>query len=167
MTSTSSETRSFRAADLGTLTVVAWSGEHPEDEKDMPFLLAYSLGDGEGGPEGATEAIELLLENTGLPIGGPVVESSRNPSLPVTLLVEAGQAVLNMPHLNAQCVVPPEWLAAVGERGHAYFMFTTRPWPEAKPGVPLSEEALAAFAGTEETMTRSAHCLLTAKSLRG
>ncbi|MGW0903831.1 DUF5949 family protein [Streptomyces sp. NPDC002853] len=167
MTSTSSETRTFRAADLGTLTVIAWSGEHPDDEKDMPFLLAYSLGDGEGGPEAAAEAIELLLQNTGLPVGGPVVETSRNPSLPVTLLVEAGQAVLNMPHLNAQCVVPPEWLAAVDERGHAYFMFTTRPWPEAKPGVPLAEEALAAFAGAEETMTRSAHCLVTAKSLRG
>lgn len=167
MTSTSSETRTFRAADLGSLTVVAWSGEHPDDEKDMPFLLAYSLGDGEGGPEASTEAIELLLQNTGLPLGGPVVETSRNPSLPVTLLVEAGQAVLNMPHLNAQCVVPPEWLTAVGERGHAYFMFTTRPWPEAKPGVPLAEEALAAFAGSEETMTSSAHCLVTAKSLRG
>ncbi|WP_371527435.1 DUF5949 family protein [Streptomyces sp. NBC_01283] len=167
MTSTSSETRTFRAADLGTLTVVAWSGEHPEDEKDMPFLLAYSLGDGEGGPEGSAEAIELLLQDTGLPIGGPIVESSRNPSLPVSLLVEAGQAVLNMPYLNAQCVVPPEWLAAVGERGHAYFMFTTRPWPEAKPGVPLTDEALAAFAGSEETMTRAAHCLLTAKRLRG
>ncbi|MFE6162455.1 DUF5949 family protein [Streptomyces sp. NPDC056486] len=167
MTSTSSETRTFRAADLGTLTVVSWSGEHPEDEKDMPFLLAYSLGDGKGGPEGATAAVEALLRNNGLPIGGPVVESSRNPSLPVTLLVEAGQAVLNMPYLNAQCVVPPEWLVAVGERGHAYFMFTTRPWPEAKPGVPLAEEALAAFAGAEETMTNAAHCLLTAKSLRG
>ncbi|MGW5864479.1 DUF5949 family protein [Streptomyces sp. NPDC055239] len=167
MTSTSSETRTFRAADLGTLTVVSWSGEHPEDEKDMPFLLAYSLGDGEGGPEGATAAIEALLRNNGLPIGGPVMESSRNPSLPVTLLVEAGQAALNMPYLSAQCVVPPEWLVAVGERGHAYFMFTTRPWPEAKPGVPLAEEALQAFAGAEETMTNAAHCLLTAKSLRG
>lgn len=167
MTSTSSETRAFRAADLGTLTVVAWSGEHPDDEKDMPFLLAYSLGDGEGGPEAATEAIELLLQDTGLPLGGPVVETSRNPGLPVTLLVEAGQAVLNMPHLNAQCVVPPEWLAAVNKRGHAYFLFTTRPWPEGKPGVPLTEEALAAFAGSEETMTRAAHCLVTAKSLRG
>lgn len=133
----------------------------------MAFLLAYSLGDGEGGPAAATEAIELLLEDTGLPIGGPVVESSRNPSLPVTLLVEAGQAVLNMPHLNAQCVVPPEWLAAVGERGQAYFLFTTRPWPEAKPGIPVSEEDLAAFAGAEETVTNAAHCLLTPRSLRG
>ncbi|WP_190082166.1 DUF5949 family protein [Streptomyces longisporoflavus] len=167
MTSTSSDNRTFRAADMGTLTVVAWSGEHPDDEADMPFLLAYSLGDGEDGPESATEAIELLLRNTGLPLGGPVVESSRNPGLPVTLLVEAGQAVLNMPHLNAKCTPPPEWLAAVAERGHAYFMFTTRPWPEAKPGVPLTEEALAAFVGSEETMANSAHCMLTAKSLRG
>ncbi|MFG2500398.1 DUF5949 family protein [Streptomyces sp. NPDC048441] len=167
MTSTSSENRTFRAADLGTLTVVAWSGEHPEDEKDMPFLLAYSLGDGTGGPEAASQAIEVLLRNNGLPIGGPVVESSRNPGLPVTLLVEAGQAVLNMPYLNAKCVVPPQWLAAVGERGHAYFMFTTRTWPEAKPGVPIAEEDLKAFAGNEETMARSTHCLLTARSLRG
>ncbi|MEV0318847.1 DUF5949 family protein [Streptomyces sp. NPDC050658] len=167
MTSTSSASSTFRAADLGTLTVVAWSGEHPEDQEDMPFLLAYSLGDGAGGPDAASEAVEMLLRNTGLPVGGPVVESSRNPGLPVTLLVEAGQAVLNMPHLNAQCVVPPEWLDAIEERGHAYFMFTTRPWPQATPGEPLSEEDLAAFAGDEETIARSAHCLLTARSLRG
>ncbi|TGA93795.1 DUF5949 family protein [Streptomyces sp. MZ04] len=167
MTSTSSESRTFQPADLGTLTVVAWSGEHPEDQEDMPFLLAYSLGDGAGGPEAASEAVGALLRNTGLPIGGPVVESSRNPSLPVTLLVEGGGVVLNMPHLNAQCAVPPEWLDAIEDRGHAYFMFTTRPWPQATPGTPIAEEDLAAFAGDEETMTHSAHCLLTARSLRG
>ncbi|WP_055703099.1 DUF5949 family protein [Streptomyces silaceus] len=167
MTSTSSEQRAFQASDLGTLAVLAWSGEHPEDQKDMAFLLAYSLGDTEGGPEGTAEAMRALLQDAGLPIGGPVVDGARNPSLPVSLLVESDQAVVTMPHLNAQCAAPPEWLAAVQQRGHAYFMATTRAWPDGKPGEPVTEEILSQFAGDEETMLNAAHCLLPARSLRG
>ncbi|MET8406997.1 DUF5949 family protein [Streptomyces sp. NPDC005195] len=165
MTSTSSETRPFRAADLGTLAVMAFSGEAPDG--DMPYLLAYSLGDGEGGPGASTVAIEELLRNNGLPIGDTLLDGSRQPSLPLTLLVEAGQAVVTMPYLNAQCVVPPEWLAAVGERGYAYFLFATRAWPEAEPGRPVAPESLSAFAGDEETLLSAAHVLLPARSLRG
>ncbi|EPH40395.1 hypothetical protein STRAU_6539 [Streptomyces aurantiacus JA 4570] len=167
MTSTSNEQRTFRVADLGTLAVLAWSGEHPEDEKDMAFLLAYSLGDTEGGPEATAEAMRTLLRDEGLPLGGPVLDGARTPSLPVGLLVEGEQAVVNMPHVKAQCVVPPEWLAAVRARGHAYFMLTTRAWPEGKPGSPVKEEALRDFAGSEETLLNAAHCLLPVRRLRG
>ncbi|WP_406330117.1 DUF5949 family protein [Streptomyces sp. NBC_00203] len=163
MNSTSSATRPFRAADLGTLAVMAFSGEAPEG--DMPYLLAYSLGDGEGGPEASTVAIEQLLRSNGLPVGDTLLDGSRQPNLPLTLLVEAGQAVVTMPYLNAQCVVPPEWLAAVGERGYAYFLFATRPWPEAEPGKPVAPESLAAFAGDEEVLLSAAHVLLPARSL--
>ncbi|MFD8216535.1 DUF5949 family protein [Streptomyces sp. NPDC059697] len=165
MTSTSSQTRPFRAVDLGTLAVIAFSGEVPDG--DMPYLLAYSLGDGEGGPAAATAAIEQLLRNNGLPVGDSLLDGTRQPSLPLTLLVEAGQAVVTMPYLNAQCVVPPEWLAAVGERGYAYFLFATRVWPEAEPGKPVEPESLAAFAGNEEILLSAAHVLLPAHSLRG
>ncbi|MGW1497802.1 DUF5949 family protein [Streptomyces mirabilis] len=165
MTSTSSQTRPFRAVDLGTLAVIAFSGEVPDG--DMPYLLAYSLGDGEGGPEAATAAIEQLLRNNGLPVGDSLLDGTRQPSLPLTLLVEAGQAVVTMPYLKAQCVVPPEWLAAVGQRGYAYFLFATRAWPEAEPGKPVQPESLAAFAGNEEILLSAAHVLLPAHSLRG
>lgn len=131
----------------------------------MPYLLAYSLGDGEGGPEASTVAIEQLLRSNGLPVGDTLLDGSRQPNLPLTLLVEAGQAVVTMPYLNAQCVVPPEWLAAVGERGYAYFLFATRPWPEAEPGKPVAPESLAAFAGDEEVLLSAAHVLLPARSL--
>jgi NADPH-dependent 2,4-dienoyl-CoA reductase/sulfur reductase-like enzyme len=63
--------------------------------------------------------------------------------------------------------VPPEWLAAVGERGYAYFLFATRAWPEAEPGKPVEPESLAAFAGNEEILLSAAHVLLPAHSLRG
>ncbi|MEU1026615.1 MULTISPECIES: DUF5949 family protein [unclassified Streptomyces] len=166
MTSTAGEQRPFQAADLGTLAVLAWSGEHPEDDKDMPFLLAYSLGDTEGGPEATARAMGVLLHDAGLPVGGPVVDGSQHPSLPVTLLVEGEQAVVTMPHLHAQCVVPPEWITAVQQRGHAYFMATTRAWPEARPGEPVDEKRLSGFVGAEETLLNAAHCLLPARSLR-
>ena len=166
MTSTPSATRPFRATDLGTLVMLAWSGETP-DGTDMPYLLVYPLGDSAGGPEAATTAVEALLENNGLPVGGDLVDGTARPSLPVTLLVQSGHAVLNLAPLSAQCPVPEEWLAAVGERGFAYLVFTTRPWPGAQPGRPVTPEALKEFAGAEETLTAAAHVVLPARSLRG
>jgi hypothetical protein len=164
MTPASSETRPFPAADLGTLVVMAWSGEQPDG--DMPYLLAYSLGDGANGPEGSAAAVGRLLEANGLALGDSVVDATRRPDFPVSLRVEADQAVVGMPRLNAQCPVPPEWLAAVGERGHAYFLFATRPWPEAEPGKPVEPEALAAFVGDEETLKKAAHALIPARGPR-
>ncbi|MET8135347.1 DUF5949 family protein [Streptomyces sp. NPDC005251] len=165
MTSTSSEMLPLRVADLGTLAVMAFSGDAPDG--DMPYLLAYSLGDGEGGPEGSAAAVRQLLIDNGLPVGDTLIDGSRQPSLPLTLLVEAGQAVVSMPYLNAQCAAPPEWLAAVAERGYAYFLFATRAWPVAEPGKPVAPENLTAFAGDEETLLSAAHVLLPARGLRG
>ncbi|MFI6035332.1 DUF5949 family protein [Streptomyces sp. NPDC051315] len=166
MTSTSSATRPFSMADLGTLVVMPWSGEAP-DGSDMPYLLAYSLGDAADGPEASAAAVERLLTANGLPVGGDLVDGTERPNLPVTLLVEAGQAVLTLAGLSAQCVPPAEWIAAARERGYAYLVFTTRAWPEAAPGKPVEPEALAAFAGAEETLTAAAHVVLPARRLRG
>ena len=165
MTSTPSATRPFRVTDLGTLVVMPWSGEAP-DGHDMPYLLACSLGDAPDGPEAATAAVERLLNDNGLPVGGDLVDGNVRPSLPVTLLVVAGHAVVTMPRLNAKCPVRPQWLAAVAKRGYAYFVFTTRPWPEALPGKPLDPEALAAFVGADETQNSAAHIVQPARSLR-
>jgi hypothetical protein len=165
VTSTSSETRPYHPADLGTLVMMAWSGEAP-DGKDMPYLLAYSLGDAAGGPEMTSAAVEEFLTRNGLPVGGDLVDGMVKPSLPVGLLVEAGQAVVSMPTFTAQCDAPPEWLAAAAHRGFAYLVFTTRAWPEAVPGRPVDAGALAAFAGAEETLTAAAHVVLPARTLR-
>ncbi|MGW0823606.1 DUF5949 family protein [Streptomyces sp. NPDC002845] len=165
MTSASSELRPFRTADLGTLVVIAWSGETLDG--DMPYLLAYSLGDGPSGPDASSIAIEKLLLDAGLRIGGESVADTARSSPPVSLLVEAGQAVISMPNLSAQCTPPPQWLAAVSERGYAHFVFTTCPWPEGEPGKPVDPEALAAFVGAEETLKAAAHVALPAGSLRG
>ncbi|MER7100233.1 DUF5949 family protein [Streptomyces humidus] len=165
MTSTPSATRPFRMADLGTLVVVPWSGEAP-DGRDMPYLLAYSLGDTAEGPGGTAAAVERLLADNGMPVGGDVVDGTERPRLPFGLLVASGAAVLNMPGLNAQCLPTAEWLAAADERGFAYLVFTSRAWPEATPGRAVPPEALAAFAGAEETLTAAAHVVLPVRRLR-
>jgi hypothetical protein len=144
---------------------MAWSGAAPDG--DMPYLLVYSLGDGTSGPEASSAAVERLLLSTGLSLGEELVDAAGRPSLPISLLVEAGRAVVTMPHINAQCLPPPEWLDAVGRRGHAHLVFTTLPWPEAEPGKPVAPETLAAFAGAEETLRAAAHVLLPARRLRG
>ncbi|MET7654608.1 MULTISPECIES: DUF5949 family protein [unclassified Streptomyces] len=165
MTSTPSATRPFRVADLGTLVVMPWSGEAP-DGSDMPYLLAYSLGDTAEGPEGTAAAVARLLTDNGMSVGGDVVDGTERPSLPFTLLVESGAAVLTMPGLNAQCLPPAEWLTAAEQRGYAYLVLTTRAWPEATPGRAVTPEALAAFAGAVETLTAAAHIVLPARRLR-
>ncbi|MFZ3558418.1 MULTISPECIES: DUF5949 family protein [unclassified Streptomyces] len=166
MTSTVSSGPAFRAADLGTLAVIAWSGEGPDGNGDVPFLLAYSMGDSPAGPEAAETAVRGLLETNGLTVGTTVHDAAGRPRFPVSLLVEAGQAVVTAPLLNAQCSVPPEWLAAAEARKSAYFLFTTRVWPSATPGAPVTEKELEEFVGSEETLLASAHCLLPVRRVR-
>ncbi|MDJ0340333.1 DUF5949 family protein [Streptomyces sp. H10-C2] len=166
MSQTSTAPDITRQRQMGTLAVIPWAGEHLEDEKDIAFLLAYSLGDGEDGPEAAEEAIRTVLEEVGLPIGGTILDIAQVPRVPVKLLVEGGQAVLTMPYLHASCPAPDQWVDAARERGMVYFMFATRPWPQATPGKAISEEELKAFAGDEAMLTTSAHCFLPVGSLK-
>lgn len=166
VTSTSSETSPFRVAELGTLVVLPWSGAAP-DGTDMPYLLAYSLGDAEGGPEMTSAAVEGLLASNGLTVGADLVDGTTGADLALTLHVEADQAVVGMPQLGAQCTAPPAWLTAVDERGYAYLVFTTRPWPEGRPGQPIEPGALAAFVGAEKTLSAAAHVVLPAQRPRG
>ena len=164
MTSPQTAQGGIQQRQLGTLTVIGWTGEHPDDGRDMPFLLAYSLGDGPEGPEGTAAAIRQLLAETGLPIGGELVDGTSGRNLPLTLLVEAGQAVLTMPKLTAQYPATPEWLDAAHLRGLAYFMFATKPWPGGAPGTPVTDDALRAFVD-DDMMATSAHCVLPVRGI--
>jgi hypothetical protein len=162
VTSTPSQTHPFDLAELGTLVLLPWSSEAP-DGGDMPYLLAYSLGDAEGGPEMTSAAVARLLASHGLMVGGQLVDGTAATGLAITLHVEDGQAVVGMPQLGARCAAPPAWLTAVGERGYAYLVFTTRPWPEGGPGLPIEPAALTAFVGAEQTLRAAAHIILPAQ----
>lgn len=165
MTSTPTETRPFRMTDLGTLVVLRWSGV-AADGGDLPYLLAYSLGDAGGGPRATSAAVEGLLAGNGLRVGGGLGDGTTEDRIAVSPFLEAGQAFVTMPELGARCAAPPQWLAAVAERGYAYLVFTTRPWPEGRPGRPIEPAASAAFAGAEQTLRAAAHVLLPALTPR-
>ncbi|MFC9272166.1 DUF5949 family protein [Streptomyces zhihengii] len=152
-------------ARLGTLVLLAWTGD-PAQGHDTPYLIAYSLGDGTDGPEGVGRAAAAMIEELGLTTGDVLHDRTRAGAFAVQLLVQGGQAVLTMPYMNAQCPAPAEWLAAVEERGSVHFMLPTRAWPEAKPGEPLSEEVLQAFLGDETVLKETAHVLLPVSRLR-
>ncbi|MFD5102850.1 DUF5949 family protein [Streptomyces albidochromogenes] len=167
MTSQTAETAQtpVEQSHLGTISVIAWSGENIDDGRDMAFLLAYSLGDGTAGPEAGERAVRLLLEQTGLPVGAGITDASRSKE-PISLLVESGSASLTMPSLRVQSLVPEEWIAAALRRKQVHFIFTTRPWPEGKPGVPVEAEALKAFVADEDVLAASAHCVIPVTTLR-
>ncbi|NGO69819.1 DUF5949 family protein [Streptomyces boncukensis] len=170
MTSQTSQTsqsaqNGFSQRRFGTLTVLGWTGEHPEEERDMPFLLVYSLGDGADGPEAGELALREMLENIGLSVGEEVLDGTAGDKLPVSLLVQSGRAVVTLPNFSVQYPATPEWLRAAEARGHSYFMFATRPWPEGVPGEPVAEETLRDFV-SEEMMASAAHCVLPVRTLR-
>ncbi|MEV6395125.1 DUF5949 family protein [Streptomyces sp. NPDC051907] len=162
---TASAKNPLQRGQLGTISVLAWTGD-PEAGHNTPYLIAYSLGDGPDGAEAGEQAVLTLIEEVGLAVGGQMADLTKSSASRITLLVEGGQAVLNMPQLSAQCPVPPEWLAAVQERGHAHFIIASRPWPEAVPGEPVTEEELQAFLGDQETLLSSAHVLVAVSQLR-
>jgi hypothetical protein len=151
---------------LGTLVVIPWAGEHHEDGADMPFLMAYSLGDGVAGPEGAQEAVLEAAAEIGLPVGGAILDVAVAQKPPVKVLVEGGQAVLTMPYLHVNCPVPAQWTAAARARGSVYVILASRPWPQGAPGATLTEEQLRAFAGDEEVLGTAAHCLVPVSTVR-
>ncbi|MEI7032648.1 DUF5949 family protein [Streptomyces pratensis] len=165
MTTPKTSNGTYTEAQLGTQILIGWSGRQPDAEQDTAFLLAYSLGDGQDGPEVGREALRTALDSAGLQVGGPIQDASISPNIQVKLLVEAGQAVLTLPHLKAQYPAPAEWVAAALGQGQVYGMFATSPWPEAVPGQPVSEDRLRAFATDEEVVRTSAHCLLPVRSL--
>ncbi|ORT59078.1 DUF5949 family protein [Streptomyces sp. CB03238] len=168
MTSSTAATPGQQESLLGTLTVIPWVSE-PESDAGTPvtpFLMVYSLGDGRDGTEAGAEALRAELEKIGLSIGDKVTDLSRETRIPVTLLVEAEQAVLNLPFMKVQCPVPPEWEKAAHESGTAYLICALRPWPEAVQGKPVGEEQLRAFLGEEEMVAKSAHCLVPVRRVR-
>ncbi|WP_327283833.1 MULTISPECIES: DUF5949 family protein [unclassified Streptomyces] len=163
MTSTQAE---IDRSQLGTLSVLAWIGD-PSEGHDIPYLLAYTLGDGPQGREAGERAARGLLEEIGLPIGDVVMDGTRNPAaFPVQIVLADNQVGLTLPGLNATCTAPDEWVAAANESGQAYFLFATRAWPEAVPGQPVEPKTLQEFAGDEAVLTGSAHCVLAVRRLQ-
>lgn len=165
MTSPQTATGTFTQAQLGTIALIGWSGVHPGGGPDAAFLLVYSLGDGTDGPATGEAAMRVSLERGGLTVGTGPVYAAETPGLPVKLIVQAGQAVLTLPHFTAQYPAPAEWLTAAEQGGEVNVMFATRPWPQGAPGRPVGEEALRAFAGDPDVLMTSAHCVLPVRGL--
>ncbi|WP_326700704.1 DUF5949 family protein [Streptomyces sp. NBC_01754] len=165
MTSPQTATSTFKQAQLGTQVLLGWSGDRPDGNGGTAFLLTYSLGDGQDGPEAGEQAMRVALERSGLTVGGETLDAAEMPNLPVKLLVQAGQAVLTLPHFKAQYTVPREWLDVARAEGTVHGMFATRPWPAATPGQPVDEELLRSFVCDPEVVGTSAHCLLPVRSL--
>ncbi|MCM2389198.1 DUF5949 family protein [Streptomyces albipurpureus] len=166
MTTANSTKSTFQRAQLGTLSVVAWTGD-PEAGHDMPYLLVYSLGDGAGADGASESAIRALIEEVGLKGGADMTDATAvSVNSPIRLLIQGGHAVLNMPYLSAQCPAPKEWLAAADQRGHVHLIVAAQPWAAATPGEPITEETLQAFLGDEETLLSAGHILLPVSQLR-
>ncbi len=166
MSQTNTASASSLQSRLGTLVVIPWAGAH-EDGEDMPFLMAYSLGDGADGPEAGRAAVLEAAEEIGLPVGGVVLDVSRaQKKVDVRVLVEAGKAVLTMPYLKVTCPVPDQWAVAARAREAVYVILASRPWPEAAPGAKVTEETLRGFAADEDVLSTAAHFLVPVGSLR-
>ncbi|WP_282795401.1 DUF5949 family protein [Streptomyces sp. CC224B] len=168
MTSSTAVKPEQQGSLLGTLIVIPWANEPAPDSGDAvtPFLLVCSRGDGRDGPEAGAEALRAELEKAGLTVGSGGTDLTRVGRSPITLLVEAGQAALNMPFLQVQCPVSPQWQQAAQESGQAHLICSVRPFPEAVQGEPVSAEELRAFVSDERMVPTSARCLLPVRRVR-
>lgn len=167
MTSSNVVSETLSDSPLGTLSTVLWTMGATEDKPATAYLMVYSLGNGSEGPEACAEAMRAAVEGMGLTVGGPVVDASKDSRVDAHLLVEAGQAVLTLPFLKVQCTVPAEWEAAAKELGHAYLVCSVRPWPDAAPGEPVSEEQLRSFFSGENPLATGGHAVLPVRRLQG
>ncbi|MCH0543205.1 hypothetical protein I3F58_27365 [Streptomyces sp. MUM 203J] len=159
MTSTTAVSPEQRRSPVGTLTVIPWVSEPTPEDPGTPMLMVYSLGDGPEGPEAAVASLRATLEQLGLSAGERLTDLGKDSRIPVTLLVEAQQAVLTLPFMKVQCPVPPEWQAAAHTKEQVYLIFALRPWPEAVPGQEVPAERLRAFVSDEGLLEGAAHCL--------
>ncbi|MDJ1135225.1 DUF5949 family protein [Streptomyces iconiensis] len=168
MTSSTAATSDQQNSLLGTLIIVPWANEPAPGSNGAatPFLLVCSRGDGRDGPGPGAKALRAELEKTGLWIGEGTADLTRKTQSPVTLLVEAGRAVLSMPFLHVQCPVTPNWEKAAHESGTAYLICTVRPWPEAVQGMPVGADQLREFVSDEQLVPTSARCLLPVRRVR-
>ncbi|ANW18405.1 DUF5949 family protein [Streptomyces clavuligerus] len=165
MTLAHSAGTSVQRARLGTVSLLAWIGD-PQTGHDTPFLLLYSLGDGNDGPRGTMEAMAVLIAEAGLTPGELIDATAAGSPSPVRLLIQSGYAVLNLPGVSAQCPAPAEWLDAAALRGHAHLIIGAVPWPQAVPGQPVTEEMLQSYAGHEDVLLAAGHALVTVGRLR-
>ncbi|XIE79985.1 DUF5949 family protein [Streptomyces sp. SBR177] len=155
MTTSNVESRAHSAHSMGTLTAVSWTLGPTDDMPATPFLMVYSLGDGQHGPEAVEAELRSTLEDMGVPIGGVVVDAGQDRGIGAHLLVEAERAVLTLPFMNAQCMVSAEWQAAAYETGHVIVKIPVVPWPEAQPGVPVAKDRLKAFLTDDHVVRNS------------
>ncbi|MGW0536942.1 DUF5949 family protein [Streptomyces sp. NPDC003032] len=169
MTSSTAVKPEQQGSLLGTLVITPWANGPAADSDGpvTPFLLVCSRGDGRDGPEAGAEALRAELEKAGLSTGGTVTDLTRETRGSVSLLVEAGQAVLSLPFLHVQCPVSPQWQQAAHESGMAFLICATRPWPEVVQGKPVGAEQLRAFVSDEHMVATSTRCLLPVRRVRG
>ncbi|MFJ9827586.1 DUF5949 family protein [Streptomyces sp. NPDC101160] len=167
MTTSNVESRAHSAHSIGTLTAVSWTMGPTDDLPAIPRLMVYSLGDGLHGPEAGAQELRAVLEGMGATIGAEVAFAGEERELGVHLLVEAERAVLNLPFMQAQCPVTPEWQEAAYERGNAILTIPLLPWPEAAPGTPITEERLKAFVTDDKVVRSSAHITVPVSRIQG
>ncbi|MFI8518481.1 DUF5949 family protein [Streptomyces sp. NPDC085481] len=167
MTTSNVASKAHSAHSMGTLTVVSWTLGPADDMPATPFLMVYSLGDGQHGPEAGEAELRTTLEGMGVPIGGIVVDAGQDRGIGAHLLVEAQRAVLTLPFMNAQCPVPVEWQAAAYETGHVIVKVPVVPWPDAQPGVPVEEDRLKAFITDDAVVRNSGHIAVPVSRIQG
>ena len=155
------------AHSMGTLTVISWALGPTDDMPATPFLMVYSTGDGEHGPEAGAAELRSTLEGMGVPIGGDVVDAGQDRGIGAHLLVEAQRAGLTLPFMNAQCPVTTDWQEAAYENGHVILMIPLLPWPAAQPGNPVTEAELKAFVTDENVVRTAAHIAVPVSRIQG
>ena len=157
---------------LGTLAMTGWIGTDPRDGTDIPFLLLYSPGYGEGGSASSSRALLEVFTRWGV-LPGSAHETA--PTLPAAeapvdvLLAGREVTVRGIPGFPPNRPAPgfltrpvsQDWRQTALRKRVCVLAVVARPWPEG----PAEGEA-AAWRWLEEDATARTSVLILARVLQ-
>lgn len=147
----------FTPSLFGGVALTGWIGTSPHDGGDFPFLLLYTTGGGDLGPDAGAAAFTALLAAHGLHVGTMLQTPEETTRVNVRIEVDNDLAVVV--HLGAvaaaSALVTSEWLHTARRRGQVFFTACARPY---RGGHTLAD--VGAFIEDPATVDRSAFAIL-------
>lgn len=120
----------FTPSRFGGVALTGWIGTSPHDGGDFPFLLLYTTGGGDLGPDAGAAAFTGLLAAHGLRVGALLQSPEETAGVDVHVEVDHGLAVVVRlgAAAAASALVTTEWLHVARRRGRVFLTACARPY---------------------------------------
>jgi hypothetical protein len=122
----------FDPSQFGGIALTGWVGENPEDGRDYPFLLLYTTGGGDLGPDAAPGTMTAVLAAQGLRVGELLRGPDQVATTTARIVVTDAAVELRMgddQELVASTHIGDEWASVARTRREALLTACVHPAP--------------------------------------